>query len=32
VRLKNHGNGAHVIVPKEWLGLEVNVIPVDKKK
>jgi putative transposon-encoded protein len=22
------GNGAHIMVPKEWLGIEVKVIPV----
>ena len=26
--VKRHGNGAHVIVPKEWIGIEVEVIPV----
>jgi hypothetical protein len=25
--VKKHGNGAHVIVPKEWIGIEVDVIP-----
>ncbi len=25
--VKKHGNGAHVIVPKEWIGVEVEVIP-----
>lgn len=26
--VKRHGNGAHVIVPKEWIGIEVEVMPV----
>jgi putative transposon-encoded protein len=30
--VKRHGNGAHVTVPKEWIGIEVEVIPVTVAK
>ena len=26
--VKTHGNGAHVIVPKDWIGMEVEIIPI----
>jgi len=30
--VRKHGNGAHVIVPKDWVGIEVIVRPLYKEQ